>query len=64
MSKCRTPGKRRYKTFEQAQIAATKLAAHRKREDNAIVTFLRAYKCACGAHHVGGSKVIDWSRVK
>jgi len=48
-----------YPTLQAAQAAAAGFARRAS-----IVTFLRAYRCSCGQHHVGRTKTIDWSKVK
>ena len=56
--------KRPFATLAVAQASAAGLARRRKLQGNAIVTFLRAYVCACGSFHFGRTRDIDWSRVK
>lgn len=57
-------GKNSFATLEQAQAAASDMARKKQRQGNPIVTYLRAYGCACGKFHFGRSKDIDWSKVK
>lgn len=63
MSKCHD-GKQAYPTLEAAQAAAAIMAHRKARHGNPIVTFLRAYECACGKFHFGKTKDIDWSQIK
>lgn len=57
-------GKRQYKTFDEARTAAAGMANRKAKQGNTIVTFLKAYGCACGGYHVGRTRDIDWSRVR
>lgn len=57
-------GKRAFPTLEAAQAAAAALAHNKAKQSNTIVTFLRAYGCACGKFHFGKTRNIDWSQVK
>ena len=57
--KKRCARKMSYPTLQAAQAAAAGFARRAS-----IVTFLRAYRCSCGQHHVGRTKTIDWSKVK
>lgn len=61
--KCPT-GKKPYPTLQAAKAAAAQLADKRARQGNPVVSFLRAYGCACGKFHFGSSRVIDWDRLK
>lgn len=63
MRKCHD-GKRAFPTMQAAQAAAAALARRMESKGNRIVTFLRAYGCACGQFHFGKSRQIDWSKVK
>lgn len=63
MRRCHN-GKVAFPTLQAAQSAAAAMAARKDRQGNPIVTFLRAYGCACGAFHFGRTRNIDWSRVK
>ena len=58
MTACRAR-KVSHQTQQEAQAAAARMG-----EQLGIVTFLRAYRCRCGAWHVGKSRNIDWSKVK
>ncbi len=57
-------GKRAYPTLDAARAAAAAMAQRKDRQGQTIVTWLRAYGCACGAFHFGKTREIDWSRVK
>lgn len=57
-------GKKPYPTLQAAKIAAAQLANKRAQQGNPVVSFLRAYGCACGKFHFGSSRVIDWDRLK
>ena len=57
-------GKQRFLTLEAAQAAAAGLARRKDKQGNTIVTFLRAYACACGGFHLGKTREINWSLVK
>lgn len=57
-------GKQRYATLKEAQAAAAALAHRKAKQGNPIVTFLRAYRCACGGFHFGNTRNIDWSKVR
>lgn len=48
-----------YNSLAEAKKAAAIFATKKK-----IVTFMQAYKCHCGSFHIGGTKKIDWSKVK
>ena len=61
--KCPT-GKKPYPTLQAAKAAAAQLADKRANQGVPIVSFLRAYGCACGKFHFGSSRVIDWDRLK
>lgn len=63
MRKCHD-GKQRYQTLKDAQAAAALMAARRAKQGSPIVSFLRAYGCACGGFHFGKTRDIDWSKVK
>jgi hypothetical protein len=56
-------GKRRYETLEQAQAAAGMMRKRKAKQGVPIVSFVRAYGCACGGFHVGKSRDIDWNLV-
>lgn len=62
MRKCH--GKRRFGSLREAQAAAATMAARKAKQGNPIVSFLRAYGCACGGFHFGKTRDIDWSKVK
>lgn len=57
-------GKRRFSTLREAQAAAAGMAKRKDKQGNTIVTFLRAYGCACGGYHFGKTKEINWALVK
>lgn len=64
MAHCPTPTKKGYPSLKDARFGAAATCARRAKKGNPIVTFLRAYACKCGKFHVGGTKQIDWRRVK
>ena len=63
MRKCHA-GKQAFPTLEAAKAAAAEMARRKDRQGSTIVTFLRAYGCACGQFHFGKTRDIDWSKVK
>jgi hypothetical protein len=63
MRKCHN-GKRAFPTLDAARAAAADMARRKEKQGSPIVTYLRAYGCACGQFHFGKTRDIDWSRVK
>jgi len=57
-------GKKPYPTLQAAKIAAAQLADKRALQGVPVVSYLRAYQCACGKFHFGSTRVIDWDRFK
>lgn len=60
----RCDGKVAYPTLKAAQAAAASMCARKSKQGSPVVTFLRAYGCACGRFHYGRTRDIDWSKVK
>lgn len=63
MKKCHE-GKRRFNTIEEAKSTVNSLIRHKKKQGNDIVTFMRAYGCACGGFHFGKTRGINWDAIK
>jgi len=57
-------GKQRFATLEQAQAAAAALVRRRAEQGQPIVTWLRAYGCACGGFHFGRTHQINWDLIR
>lgn len=57
-------GKKPFDTHEAACAAIRRMCASKEKQGNPIVSFMRAYGCACGKFHVGKTRDIDWSRIK
>lgn len=56
-------GKRRHETLDLAKRALWHFVKKRAEKGDAIVTFMRAYGCACGGFHIGRTKEINWELV-
>lgn len=57
-------GKAGYPTLQAAQAAAAAMCRKKAKQGTPVVTFLRAYGCHCGRFHYGGTREIDWSKIK
>jgi len=57
-------GKRRYNSLDEAKAAASAFARKKAKTGSPIVTFLRAYGCACGGFHIGKTRGINWDLVR
>lgn len=56
-------GKQRFATLAEAQAAAASLVRRRAQQGQPIVTWMRAYGCACGGFHFGRTGRINWDAV-
>lgn len=63
MRKCHD-GKRAYATMKEAQAAAHGMLHRLAKRGDPMVTFMRAYGCACGKWHIGKTRDINWQLVK
>lgn len=56
--------KKRYETIEAAKTGIMQMVRKKAAKGDPIVTYLRAYGCACGGFHVGKSRDINWDAFK
>lgn len=57
-------GKVKHPTLQAAQETIRRMCERKAKQGNPVVSFMRAYGCACGSFHIGKTRDIDWSRVK
>ena len=56
-------GKRRYESLDEAKASIRGMTSRTAKQGNHIVSFMRAYGCACGGTHIGSTKEINWEMV-